>query len=94
MKKKEAQQNVKQKASEWFGLPEEVLLSLPVIELVGNGRLRIQNYEGVIEYTEESIRLNTHIHMIKISGNELAIVHMGAEEIVIKGDIVALEYIR
>lgn len=91
---KTKQKEVKKKVSEWLSLPEEVLLSLPVVELIGDRRVRIENYEGVIEYTDNIIRLNTNAQMLKISGFDLTIVNMTREEMIISGKIAAVEYIQ
>lgn len=91
---KTKQREVGRRVSEWLSLPEEVLLSLPIVEMIGDRRLRIENYEGVIEYTDNIIRLNTNAQMLKISGFHLTIVTMTREEMVIEGQIAAVEYVR
>lgn len=74
-------------------LPEEVMLNLPIVNIYGNTRVEIHNFKGLIEYTEERIRVNTSIGVLVIEGKKLQIKVMTTEELYITGHIVQTSYI-
>ena len=40
-------------------IPKDVTMKLPLIRLLGNQELYIENYRGILEYTEKLIRIQT-----------------------------------
>ncbi len=86
--------DIKEKMSEILELPREIILDVPKIVLVGNNDLTIENYKGIIEYSDSLIRINTNEYMIKIQGEQLEIRTITDEEIMIKGFITCVEFIR
>ncbi|MGE4284196.1 MAG: sporulation protein YqfC [Clostridia bacterium] len=85
--------DIKEKMSDILELPQEILLDIPKLVFIGNKTLTIENYKGIIEYSERLIRINTTSHMLKVTGNMLEIKTITAEEVLIMGDILALEFI-
>lgn len=80
---------------EWLGdlfeLPQEIVLNLPQIALVGNNYFRIENHRGIIEYRPDLIRINTSKGEVAVRGQNLQIRVIITEEIVISGKITAFE---
>lgn len=74
-------------------LPKEIVLNLPLITLTGNEELYIENYKGIIEYTEGKIRLNTACGILKIEGRNLFLREITAENIAVTGTLTKLEYL-
>lgn len=74
-------------------LPLDIALDLPKITILGNKKVDISNHKGIIEYTEELIRINSKIGIIKISGNSMTIKNILLEEINIDGNIEKVEII-
>ncbi len=85
---------IKEKMSEILELPREIVLDVPKIILVGNNDLSIENYKGIIEYSDSLIRINTNEYIIKIQGQQLEIRTITDEEIIIKGLITTVDFIR
>jgi len=77
-----------------FALPEEVMLNLPLLSLVGGGELSVENHKGVVEYTAERLRVNTTAGVLKIDGRRLAIKQLTAERILVRGAIDSVAFIR
>ena len=86
--------NVKEKLSNIFELPEDIILDMPKIELIGNQHIRVENHKGIIEYTDSCVRLNCQKYMLKVSGEGLVIHSMSAEEIVLSGEILGVEFVK
>ena len=74
-------------------LPLDVALDLPKIIVVGDVKVNITNHRGIIEYTNDLIRINSKIGMIKIIGDSLEIKNVLMEEITINGSIKKIEII-
>ena len=84
---------IKKHVSEALDLPKEVIMNLPLISLTGREELMIENYKGVIEYTEEKIRVNTSVGVLKVEGNNLFLKHITADSIVVTGGILKMEFL-
>ena len=74
-----------------FELPQEIVLNLPQIALVGNDYFRIENHRGIIEYRPDLIRINTSRGEVAVRGQKLQIRVIITEEIIISGKIGAFE---
>ena len=74
-------------------LPKEIVFNLPLITVIGNEEINIENYKGVIEYNPERIRINTSCGVIKIQGEKLLLKQITAENISVAGIILKFEYI-
>lgn len=78
--------------AEMLELPQEIMLNLPRITLIGNVQCYIENHHGIIEYSTERIRLALKIGELIVSGRDLTIRYLANEEIAIDGDIEKLQY--
>ena len=90
---KQERKIIKQTLTNMLDLPKEITMNLPLISIIGNEELFIENYKGVIEYTEEKIRVNTACGVLKIDGRKLFLKQITAESITITGNIGGLEYL-
>lgn len=73
-------------------LPEDVVLDLPQIKLVGNTEVIIENHKGVHEYKSTLIRLAIKGNLVSVSGRNLLIQFIGRDDIKIKGRIDKVEF--
>jgi len=85
--------SLKEKVSSMLELPKEVVMDYPVISMVGNEELHIENYKGILEYDTERIRICTTHGIIKVEGRSLLLKTMTMEEILIKGIIIKIEFL-
>ena len=85
--------NLKKTITGMLELPKEIVYNLPLISITGNESMEIENYKGVIEYTEQKIRLNTSCGVLSIEGKKLNIKQITTENILIAGIIIKFEYI-
>jgi len=74
-------------------LPGEITLNLPLISMVGNEELIIENYKSVIEYSDERIRIKTATRVVRIEGRALTLAHITSENIAITGNITKMEFL-
>jgi len=78
--------------AEMLELPQEIMLNLPRITLIGNLHCYIENHQGIIEYTAENVRLAINPGELIVSGRDLTIRYLANEEIAIDGIIEKLQY--
>lgn len=85
---------LREKFAEMLDLPKEIVLNIPKTTIVGNRDMMIENFKGVMEYEDDRIRVNTGTGVVKITGVRLLIREITSEDIIISGDIHALEFIK
>lgn len=85
--------NFKYNISEALELPKDIVMDLPKVVLIGNIQLNISNHKGIIEYTQNIIRINSSIGIFKIEGENLELKTILLEEIIIIGNIEKIEII-
>lgn len=86
-------ENLKYNISEALELPKDIVLDLPKIIMIGNIQLNISNHKGIIEYSQEVLRVNSNIGVIKITGSDLKLKTILSEEIIVNGIIDKIEII-
>lgn len=87
-------QKFREKFTEMLELPKEIVLNMPKLTMLGNGDLIIENYKGIIEYDQDVVRVNTTAGIIKIMGVDIYIKEITAENIMIYGKILSLEFLN
>ncbi|NLY86402.1 MAG: sporulation protein YqfC [Tissierellia bacterium] len=86
-------ENLKYNISEAFELPRDIIMDLPKLTLIGDKEASLLNHKGIIEYSRETIRINTKNGVFKITGEDLEIKTILSEEIIIVGKIKNIEII-
>ena len=54
-------------------VPKDVILGVPIVVITGNIEISIENYRGIIEYTDQVIRIKIKGGELKITGKHLTI---------------------
>lgn len=90
---KKPMESIKYNISEALELPIDIMMDLPKLTIIGNMELSLLNHKGIIEYTKETIRINTKSGVFKIVGEDLEIKTILSEEIIITGTIGNIEII-
>ncbi len=73
-------------------LPKEIMLSMPKITVLAGKEATVENYKGVIELTEEKIRLYTGAGVLCLTGESLDIAAITDEDITVLGAIGKIEF--
>ena len=68
-------------------LSRDVVAGLPVISMLCDCEVFIENYRGILEYSSEYLKVSTKIGNIRVSGSNLVIYHMNQDEILLRGCI-------
>ena len=74
--------------AEAASMPRDVVMGASVITITGRNEICIENYRGILEYTD----LLTKSGQIRLSGKNLQIEYYTNDEMKITGRIVQLEF--
>jgi len=84
---------VREKVAKMLEIPEEVVSDRPKITTVGWKEVFIENYRGIIEFTNEIVRINSNYGVITITGKNMKIREITSEDVIITGDIENIDYV-
>ena len=74
------------------GSPKRCSNGAPDSYAYRNNDLCVENYRGMIEYTDQIIRLQSKSGQIKITGKKLEVIYYTNDEMKIHGHIRTIEY--
>ncbi|CAG7619948.1 sporulation protein YqfC [Paenibacillus allorhizosphaerae] len=74
-------------------LPQDVVMDLPRMTMIGNRQLYIENHRGVLHFSNESLKLALSKGRLEVYGQELVIRAIMTEEVFIEGVIQDIKYI-
>lgn len=94
MKKEHGDNQRKRRLAAAANMPEDVVLGAAVLSVLGNCEVCIENYRGILEYTECLIRIQTKTHQIRLRGKGLQIEYYTNDEMKITGVIHSIEFCR
>lgn len=80
--------------SKFLELPQDVVLDLPRITMIGNLQLYIENHRGVIGFSSTQLLLRLSVGTLDIRGEQLVIRSIFTEEVFIEGIIHDVQYIQ
>ena len=83
---------LKKRAVSALDLPKELVL--PVMTVSGGNELRVVNYKGVMEYSSERIRLNTHCGVVIVEGKQLVIDRIASEYVTLSGRVTRIDLVE
>lgn len=72
----------------------DILKNEPILHVVGNNRMDIENHMGIIEYTEKLIRIDSKKGLIILSGRDFLINEIDKYTISVFGEIQNIEFVR
>lgn len=85
-------EQIKEKMVSAMDLPKDVIQNASVITILGRNELCIENYQGIIEYTDTLIRVQTRTGQIRIQGKRLRIQYYTNDEMKVTGALSSLEF--
>ncbi|MBS6215892.1 MAG: YabP/YqfC family sporulation protein [Clostridiales bacterium] len=88
---KRKKESVLERTAQVFDLPGDLVAGLPRMELVGDRELRMENHRGILAYGSEEIHISGGKLILKVRGEGLELRSMNAGELLITGQIRAVE---
>ena len=77
---------------ETLELPRDLFFGSVILTVTGQEEIIVENYKGILEYTRESIRLQTQTCRLFLSGKNLKIVYYTNDEMKITGFLEQITY--
>ena len=74
--------------------PKELWQPQPMLDMEGNYFVRIENYRGIMEFTDQKLMLKAKGVSYELIGKELRIKEVTKREIFVEGEIEALHIIK
>lgn len=82
-----------EKTAQLLDLPGDAVAGLPLVELVGDGRLRVENHRGILAYDPREVHIGGGRMAIRVRGLDLELKVMNREELLITGQIFSVELV-
>lgn len=70
----------------------DIMYGAVILTAMGRNQVLVENYKGIIEYTQEKIRLQTKTCQVTIQGKRLLVEYYTNEEMKITGYIQGILY--
>lgn len=75
-------------------LPDEAIPGRPLVEIIDDSRVLIENHKGVTEYGVNLIRVKVKFGSICICGNHLELSRMTKGQLIITGNVDSIQLCR
>lgn len=83
---------IREKISNAFELPQDIIMDVAKVTIIGTNQVTVENHKGIIEYDECQIRINIGNGILKLNGKHLTIKAILQEEITITGEISGISF--
>lgn len=80
-----------EKVAQVFSLPADAVAGLPLLELTGDRQLRVERHRGILAYDPREIHIGGGKVTIRVRGMGLELKVMNRTELLITGQIIAVE---
>ena len=87
-------QNVRRMLTNTIDLPQDVMMNLPRITMIGQIHIYIENHRGLVSFSEQEVRLQLEQGQLSIMGEGLIIKTILPEEILLEGVIGSVNYLN
>lgn len=84
---------LKARMADAVNMPKDVVLGVPILTMLGQMELHIENYSQILEYTDLLIRIRTKSGQIKVSGQRMQIDFFTNDEMKVTGHIKSIELV-
>ncbi|MFZ5596856.1 MAG: sporulation protein YqfC [Bacillota bacterium] len=85
---------VKRQVSDILEIPSDIIMDLPKVVMVGDIQLFIENHRGIVEYTEECVRVSVGDYELEVTGERMVLKNLLPEEIFLEGKIKSVRFVR
>jgi sporulation protein YqfC len=87
-------QQMRKWMTQTMDLPEDVMMDLPRITMIGQIHIYIENHRGLLTFTDREVRLLLKQGQLLIKGEQFVIKMILPEEILLQGKIVDVTYLE
>lgn len=83
---------IREKIADAVDISKNIMLGMPLVTMVGDRELTIENYAGIIEYGDEIIRIKCKAVNVSITGKNMELKTMTEEFLYITGRFKCFSY--
>ncbi|MGM0853183.1 MAG: sporulation protein YqfC [Bacillota bacterium] len=87
-------QHMRKWMTQKMDLPEDVMMDLPRVTMIGQIHIYIENHRGLLTFTDREVRLLLKQGQLLIKGEQFVIKMILPEEILLQGKIVEVIYLE
>lgn len=73
-------------------IPQDIVLDLPRVTMLGNKQVLVENHKGIIEYTSSLLRIRLNQGELVIGGENLVLGSLQPELLFVEGVISEVRY--
>lgn len=73
-------------------IEKNILGRYSLITVTGNSEILVEGLRGILDYDAETFRVNTVSGIVIVTGSNLELASLTAEEVVVKGKISSVEF--
>lgn len=83
---------ISERVSDAWGVPKDVIMNIPRLTISGDKEIYIENHKGIMQYSDNEIRVSTPMGIVHICGKSLILERIRLEDILISGTFERIEY--
>lgn len=72
-------------------IPKDIVLNMPVVTIVGNCQVHVENYRNILEICDNKIRIMTKKGPLTITGKKLSVRYYNEDDLIIDGFVQNIE---
>ena len=73
-------------------VPAKIAEDTPLLSMVGDREILVENYKGIVEYSEEKVRLRLKNSQLLVEGRGLQLSYITAESLKVAGRIEKIQF--
>lgn len=81
-----------QKIARVLEVPQDLVMDLPRITMLGNQQILLENHRGIVEYTPTDIRINLSNGTLLIKGANMSLGNLQQDQLLIEGIVEEIHY--
>ena len=83
---------IRERIAEMTEIPKDFMMNMPRVTILGNREICVDNYKGLLMYSDELVKLLTTNKIISIKGENLLITRILEDMIFVGGNILSVEF--
>jgi sporulation protein YqfC len=92
MERRRSRRGRLQRLAGMLEIPADVVLDWPRITMLGNKQLLVENHKGIVEYTGTFVRIKLTHGELAVTGSDLVIGSLQAEQLLVEGTVTDIKY--
>lgn len=88
----EQERQVRSFLARFFELPQDVVMDLPRLTMIGDLQLVVENHRGILAFSADQVLVKTRKGTLKVTGSSLIVGAVDRETIILTGKLQAVTF--